>query len=217
MITVYHLENSRSERVIWLLEELGLPYELQRFPRDRNMMAGEAYRALHPLGKSPIIRDGGVLIESGAIVEYIINRLAHGRLSVAVDSPLYPRYLQWMHFAEGSAMAQVLTHILMCGFVPGIDQSLPFVAYTKEKTAQLLQYLDGELDGRAYFLGADFTAADIMMTYCFTTSRSFLRIDLAPFRNISSYLGRIAQRPAYQKSVAIATGAPASATLEESR
>jgi glutathione S-transferase len=208
MITVYHLENSRSERIIWLLEELGLPYDLQRFPRDENMMAGEGYRALHPLGKSPIIRDGAVLIESGAIVEYIVNRFAHGRLSVPVDSPLYARYLQWMHFAEGSAMTQLLVHIFMCGFIPGIDQSLPFVAYTKERTAQLLQYLDGELEGRAYFLGADFTAADIMMTYCFSTSRGFLGIDLAPFRNIDGYLDRIAQRPAYQKAMLVANGTP---------
>jgi glutathione S-transferase len=204
MITVYHLENSRSERIIWLLEELGLPYELQRFPRDQNMMAGEAYRALHPVGKSPIVRDGEILIESGAIVEYIINRHAHGRLGVPVDSPLYARYLQWMHFAEGSAMAQILTYILMCGFIPGIDQSLPFVAYTREKTVQLLSYLDGELDGSSYFLGADFSAADIMMTYCFTTCRSFLHMDLSPYQNITKYLDRIARRPAYQKATVIA-------------
>lgn len=217
MITVYHLENSRSERIIWLLEELGLPYELQRFPRDQGMVAGQAYRALHPLGKSPMIRDGAILIESGAIVEYIVNRLADGRLSVGVDSPLYARYLQWMHFAEGSAMAQVLSYILMCGFIPGVDQTIPFVAYTKEKTAELLQFLDGELDGQAYFLGAEFTAADIMMTFCFTTSQRFLRIDLTPYRNISGYLDRIVHRPAYQRAMTIANGTPASATLKEGR
>jgi glutathione S-transferase len=205
MITIYHLENSRSERIIWLMEELGLPYELERFPRDENMMSSERYRALHPMGKSPIIRDGvETLIESGAIVEYVVNRYGRGRLSVSIDSPLYARYVQWMHFAEGSAMAQVLMHIVMGGFIPGVDQSLPFVAYTKDKTTQLLQFLDTELEGRAYFLGADFTAADIMMTFFFTTSAGFLRVDLAPFPNINAYLARIAQRHAYKKAMSIA-------------
>jgi glutathione S-transferase len=208
MITIYHLENSRSERMIWLMEELGLRYELQRFPRDPSMMAGEAYRALHPMGKSPIIRDGDtVLIESGAIVEYIVNRYGNGRLSVPVNAPNYAQYLQWMHFAEGSAMTQLLLHIFMGGFVPGIDQSLPFVAYTKQRTAHLLSFIDGELANRAFFAGSEFTAADIMMSYCFGTVRGFLRMDITQYPNITAYIARIEQRPAYQKGMAIANPA----------
>jgi glutathione S-transferase len=126
---------------------------------------------------------------------------------VPVDSPQYARYLQWMHFSEGSAMAQVLVHIVMGGFIPGVDQSLPFVAYTKDKTMHLLGFLERELEGRAYFLGAEFTAADIMMSFCFTTSASFLRVDLAPFPNINAYLARIGQRPAYRKAMSIANPA----------
>lgn len=208
MITVYHLENSRSERIIWLMEELGLPYELQRFARDPSMMAGEAYRALHPMGKSPIIRDGdSTLIESGAIVDYIANRYGNGRLSVPVDAPDYARFVQWMHFAEGSAMTQILVHIFMCGFVPGIDQSLPFVALTKERTAHLLEFIDSELKDRPYFAGSEFTAADIMMMYCFGAVRGFLRVDISQYPNLAAYITRIEQRPGYRRGMAIANPA----------
>jgi glutathione S-transferase len=192
------------------MEELGLPYELQRFTRDPSMMAGEAYRALHRMGKSPIIRDGdSTLIESGAIVEYIVNRYGNGRLSVPVDAPDYARFIQWMHFAEGSAMTQLLVHIFMCGFVPGIDQSLPFVAYTKERTMHLLRFIDSELEYRPYFAGTEFTAADIMMTYCFGAVRGFLRMDISQYPNIAAYLTRIEQRPGYQRGMAIANPAKA--------
>src|SRR5262249_1260218 len=125
VITIYHLEVSRSERVIWLMEELALPYKLERFARDPSRQASAAYRAIHPLGRSPIIQDGDtVLIESGAILEYIIHRHGEGRLAVPVQSPDYARYLQWMHFAEGSAMFQFLLQMFLGGFVPGVDQSL---------------------------------------------------------------------------------------------
>jgi glutathione S-transferase len=206
MITIYHLEQSRSERVIWLMEELGLAYDLQRFPRDpATMMAPNTYRALHPIGKSPIIRDGAtVLVESGAIVEYLVNRHGNGRLSVPVNSPDYARYIQWMHFSEGTAMAQLLLQIVLGGFIAGIDQTLPFVAYTKKSTLHLLTFLDAELKQHAYFVGPDFTAADIMMTYCFATAGGFLKLDMTAYSNIADYLARIGQRPAYQKAMAIA-------------
>jgi glutathione S-transferase len=206
MITIYHLENSRSERMIWLMEELALPYELQRFPREPvTMMAPAAYRALHPIGKSPIISDGAtVLIESGAIVEYIVNRYGNGRLTVPVDSPDYARFIQWMHFSEGTAMTQLLVHIVMGGFIAGVDQSLPFVVYTKERSTQLLKILDDELSERPYFAGSEFTAADIMMTYCFGTASGFLQLDMSPYLNIRAYLARIEQRPAYRKGMSIA-------------
>src|SRR5579872_5725334 len=112
LITIYHLNMSRSERIIWLMEELGLPYQLEKYQRGPDMLAPPSLRQVSPLGKAPAIRDGDLtLIESGAIVEYIINRHAGGKLGVPVSSPDYPRYLQWMHFAEGTAMTQGLIEL----------------------------------------------------------------------------------------------------------
>jgi glutathione S-transferase len=197
MITIYHLNTSRSERIIWLMEELGLEYNLEKFQREPGMEAPASLRAIHPLGKAPVIRDG-------AIVEYIIQRHAGGKLAVPVNSPDYARYLQWMHFAEGSAMTQFLLHLFLGGFVPGVDQTLPWVERTKERTTGLLQYLDSELSTRPYFAGQAFTAADLMMMFPFFIAKNFLQLDLSPYKNIGSYLERIEKRPAYKKAMAIA-------------
>jgi len=205
MITIYHLNISRSERIIWLMEELGLDYKLVKFQREPGMEAPASLRAIHPLGKAPVIRDGDiVLIESGAIVEYIIQRYAGGKLAIPVESPDYARYLQWMHFAEGSAMTQLLLHMFLGGFIPGVDQASPWVARTKERTTGLLQYLDSELSARPYFAGQDFTAADLMMMFPLFLAKNFLQVDLSPYPNIGSYIERIESRPAYQKAMAIA-------------
>lgn len=205
MITIYHLANSRSERVIWLMEELGLQYNLERFAREPSMLAPAALRAIHPLGKSPTIRDGDtILVESGAILEYIIHRHGQGRLAVPVSSADYPRYLQWMHFAEGSAMTQLLLHLFLGGMLPGVDQSLPIVATMKERTASMLRYIDDELRARPYFAGASFTAADIMMVYPYAMVTGFLKTDMSQFPNTKAYLDRIGERPAYRKAMAIA-------------
>ncbi len=205
MITIYHLATSRSERVIWLMEELGLQYNLERFAREPNMMAPPALREIHPLGKSPTIRDGDtVLVESGAILEYIIHRHGQGRLAVPVSSPDYPRYLQWMHFAEGSAMTQLLLNLFLGGIIPGVDQSSPMVAMMKERTTSMLRYIDDELRVRPYFAGESFTAADIMMTYPYGIVTGFLKPDMAQYPNTKAYLDRIGERPAYRKAMAIA-------------
>ncbi len=206
MITIYHLNMSRSERIIWLMEELGLPYQLEKFQREPGMEAPQSLRAIHPLGKAPVIRDGDtVLVESGAIVEYIINRHGGGRLAVPADSADYARYIQWMHFAEGSAMMQFLNHLFLSGrFVPGVDQSSPWVARVSGRSIELLKYIDSELVSHPYFAGDNFTAADIMMVFAFGAAKNFLQIDMTPFPNINRYLERIAKRPAYQKAMAIA-------------
>jgi glutathione S-transferase len=205
MITIYHLNLSRSERIIWLMEELDLEYKLEKFQREPGMEAPTSLRAIHPLGKAPVIRDGdSVLIESGAIVEYIINRYGKGRLGVAVGSPDYARYLQWMHFAEGSAMTQFLLQLFLGGFIPGVDQTSPWVTRTKERTGGMLQFLDSELSARPYFVGQEFTAADLMMMFPFFIAQNFLQLDLSPYTNITRYLDRIVKRPAYQKAMAIA-------------
>jgi glutathione S-transferase len=205
MITIYHLATSRSERVIWLMEELGLQYQLERFAREPNMMAPPAMREIHPLGKSPTIRDGDtVLVESGAILEYIIHRHGQGRLATPVSSPDYPRYLQWMHFAEGSAMTQLLLNLFLGGMIPGVDQSSPMVAMMKDRTTSMLRYIDDELRGRSWFAGESFTAADIMMTYPYGIVTNFLKPDMAQYPNTKTYLDRIGERPAYRKAMAIA-------------
>jgi glutathione S-transferase len=205
MITIYHLSTSRSERVIWLMEELGLQYKLERFAREANMLAPAALRAVHPMGKSPTIRDGDlVLIESGAILEYIIHRHAGGRLAVPVSSPDYPRYLQWMHFAEGSAMTQLLLHLFLGGMIPGVDQSSPMVAMMKDRTAAMLRFIAEELRARPYFAGDSFTAADIMMTYALGMASGFVITDKSQYPGINAYLDRIGERPAYRKAMSIA-------------
>jgi glutathione S-transferase len=212
MITIYHLSTSRSERVVWLMEELGLQYKLERFQREPNMLAPAALVAIHPLGKAPTIRDGDtILVESGAILEYIIHRYADGRLAVPVSSPDYPRYLQWMHFAEGSAMTQLLLHLFLGGMMPGVDQSSPMVAMLKGRTATMLRYIDDELRARPYFAGQSFTAADIMMVYPFGMVTGFLQTDMSQYPNTKAYLERIGQRPAYQKAMAIANPPAATA------
>jgi glutathione S-transferase len=188
------------------MEELGLPYKLEKFQREATMLAPESLKAIHPLGKAPVIRDGDTIVaESGAIVEYIINRHGGGRLAVPVNSPDYARYLQWMHFAEGTAMSQFMVHMFL-GFVPGAESS-PVAAMVKQRSEALLKYIDTELGPRPYFVGKDFTAADIMMVFPFGGMKNFLRVELTPYANITRYLERIGQRPAYQKAMAIANPA----------
>jgi glutathione S-transferase len=206
MIIIYHLENSRSERVIWLMEELGLPFVLTRFDREPSMMAPPAYKEIHKLGKSPVIRDGEiVLAESGAIIEYLANRVPERRLAVQPDAPNYACYLHWLHFAEGSAMPQFILNLFVSGFIPGVDPNSPLVAMAKHRSAELLAYIEGEIGLTPYFAGAEFTAADIMMTYCFGILRGpMMNTDMAQYPNIAAYLARIEERPAYQKAMGIA-------------
>lgn len=205
MITIYHLNLSRSERLIWLMEELGLPYKLEKFQRGPDMLAPASLKQVSPLGKAPAIRDGDLtLIESGAIVEYIINKHGGGRLGVPVSSPDYARYLQWIHFAEGSAMTQFLITLFFGGFIPGIDQSQPMVKAFSARTPEMLRFLDSELARSPYFVGNNFTAADLMMNFPFGMLAKFLQYDLTPYPNITAHLARIAARPAYQKAMALA-------------
>lgn len=203
MITVYHLSTSRSERIVWLLEELGLPYELETFPREKTGAAPPALKALHPLGKAPVIRDGDlVLAESGAIVEYIVHRHGGGRLALAPSHADYPRYLYWMHFAEGSLMTLMLTALTLSR-VPEAAQA-PVMGRVLTRLQQMIGYVDGELAGREYFAGGDFTAADVMMAFPFTTLRYFMEFDMAQHANIAAYLARIDARPAYRKAMRLA-------------
>ena len=202
MITIYHLDTSRSERIVWLMEELGLEYELELFQRNDNGSAPDALRKIHALGKAPVIRDGNtVLAESGAIVDYIVHRYAGDRLAVAPAAHDYARYIYWFHFAEGSLMS-LLILALVLSRVPEADAS-PARTRVLERMKQTLAFIDSELALATYFAGATFSAADVMMTFPFTTMRHFLKYDLAPYANILAYLQRIESRPAYQKAMAL--------------
>ena len=203
MITIYHLDTSRSERIVWLMEELGLEYKLELFQRNDNGSAPDALRKIHALGKAPVIRDGDtVLAESGAIVDYIVHRYAGDRLAVAPAAADYARYIYWFHFAEGSLMS-LLILALVLSRVPEADTS-PARTRVLERMKQTLAFIDSELALATYFAGATFSAADVMMTFPFTTMRHFLKYDLAPYANILAYLQRIESRPAYQKAMALA-------------
>ncbi len=199
VITIYHLSTSRSERIVWLAEELGLEYELEVFPREPNGAAPQPVKALHAIGKAPVIRDGNtVLAESGAIVEYIVQRHGGGRLAVPPVAPDYARYVYWMHFAEGSLMSLMLIALVLSR-VPEAKES-PVRARILDRMKQMLAFVDAEIADREYFAGA-FTAADVMMLFPFTTMRKFLEYDLAPYANIVAYVKRIEARPAYRKAM----------------
>jgi glutathione S-transferase len=203
MITVCHLSTSRSERIVWLLEELGLEYELERYQREPNGAAPDTLKAVHPIGKAPVIRDGDTaLAESGAIVDYIVHRYGGGRLAVQPSDPAYARYLYWLHFAEGSLMSLMLIALVLSR-VPEAAES-PVQARVHARMNQMLSFVDAELGEGPYFAGPMFTSADVMMTFPFTTMRLFLDYDLAQFPNLVAYVKRIEARPAYQKAMALA-------------
>jgi glutathione S-transferase len=208
MITIYHLSSSRSERIVWLMEELGLEYKLEVFQREPNGAAPAPMKAIHALGKAPIIRDGdAVLAESGAIVDYIVHRHANGRFAIRHDAPEYARYLYWLHFAEGCLMSLMLIALVLSR-VPEANES-PVRTRVLDRMKQMLSIVDAELGAGPWFAGANFTAADVMMTFPFTTMRAFLDYDLAPYANILAYLKRIESRPAYRKAMALAGPKPA--------
>ena len=203
MITIYHLSTSRSERIIWLMEELGLKYELERFMREPTGAAPDALREIHPLGRAPVIRDGDlVLAESGAIVEYIVHRYGVDSLAVSPSDSSYARYLYWLHFAEGSFMT-LLVLALAFSRLPASNAG-PASTRVGARLEQMLTFINSELGGGPWFVGDRFTSADVMMTFPFTTMRLFMKYDLAPFANIVAYLERIEARPAYRKAMAIA-------------
>ena len=205
MITLYHLDRSRSERIIWLLEELGLPYRLELFLRQPDLYGPPEMKQMHVLGRAPVIRDGDtVLAESGAIVQYILARHGDGRLAVPPSAPDFGRYLYWLHYAEGSLMLQLLREWSLDGMLPDAD-SHPGMARVREGTRTHLAMIEAALAEAPYFAGAAFTAADIMMAYPFTTFQQIRRMDFAPYPAIRAYVARLEERPAYRKAVSPAS------------
>jgi glutathione S-transferase len=213
MIIVHHLNNSRSQRVLWLLEELGLPYEIKRYQRDaKTMLAPPELRAVHPLGKSPVIQDGAVtLAESGAILEYLVERHGGGRLAPARGTPERLRYLYWMHFAEGSAMPPLLLLLIfnriekapMPFFVRPVARAIArrakesFILPNNERN---LDFMESELRGRDWFAGGEFSAADIQMSFPLEAARARGGLDERRPR-LMDFLARIHARPAYLRAI----------------
>jgi glutathione S-transferase len=203
LILVHHLENSRSQRVLWLLEELGLPYEVRRYERDRKtMLAPPELRRVHPLGKSPVIEDDGrIVAETGAIVEYLVDR-ADGRLGPPPRREDRLRYRHFLHYAEGSLMPPLLVMLVVrrLGLL-----GRPARAPIQKMIDSHLDWLETELAGRPWFAGDAFSAADIMMSFPLEAARHRAGLDDGR-PNLVDWLERIHARPAY--GAALKKGGP---------
>lgn len=202
MLTVYHLGVSQSERIVWLCEELEIPYDLVRFDRDPvTRLAPAAYKALHPTGMAPVIKDGDVVLaESCAIIDYIIHRHGDGRLAVGPESDAYPDYLFWFNYANGTVMPMEMIGMILNGI--GYDGSHGVLDNLMKRLPIAYDLLEAKLGQAPYLAGDDFTAADIIMLFPLTTMRVFFPKDLSPYPNILRYLARIGDRPGYQRAMA---------------
>ena len=213
MIVVHHLENSRSQRVLWLLEELGVPYEVKRYARDpQTMLAPAALRAVHPLGKSPVVTDDGQTVaESGAIVEYLVGRYGGGRLAPPEGTPERQRYTYWMHYAEGSLMPPLLLKLVfdrvegapMPFFVKPIARTIAGRAKSSFIGPQIdlhLDFVEGELAKSTWFAGNELTAADIQMSFPLEAAAARGGLDARRPRTMA-FLERVHTRPAYRRAL----------------
>ena len=217
MIVVHHLNNSRSQRVLWLLEELGLPYEVKRYERDpKTMLAPPELRAVHPLGKSPVLTDGKLtLAESGAIIEYLVEMYGNAdscaMLAPEHGTPDYLRYRYWLHYAEGSLMSPLLLKLVfdtvetspMPFFIKPIAKAISGRTKSSFITPQLathLDYLEAELGKSLWFVGKEFTAADVQLSFPLETAAARGGLD-ASRPLLMAFLRRIHDRPAYQRAL----------------
>lgn len=201
MITLYHLGVSQSDRIVWLLEELSVPYRIEWFDRGEDGLAPPEFYALHPAATAPIIRDGDLLLpESAAIVEYLSQRYGGGSFSVAPEQRNYPDYLYWMQF-NANIQSMFLSKQLM-GDKPDTDNQLVKVVQRREK--MYYDYLEQRLGQVDYLAGNDISCADIMAVFNFTTLTIFGGRSIDEMPNVKAYLKRIEDRPAYQKAMQVA-------------
>jgi glutathione S-transferase len=213
MIVVHHLNNSRSQRVLWLLEELGVPYEIKKYQRDpETMLAPPELQKVHPLGKSPVITDdGATLAETGAIIEYLVERYGNGRLVPAAGTPERLRYRYWLHFAEGSAMPPLLLKLI---FERLKTTKMPFFAkpiargiagkvlgvMVDPNLKRQLDFMESELGRSEWFAGGEFSATDIQMSFPVEAAKQRAGLD-ASRPKLLAYLARIHARPAYRRAL----------------
>jgi glutathione S-transferase len=198
MLQVHHLNNSRSQRILWLLEELGTPYEIVPYARMSPIpLAPPELKAVHPLGKSPVITDGeNTLAESGAIIEYILDKYGNGRLRPLPESPDHVKYVEWMHYAEGSAMLPLLMHMYL-GFLG--DGAAPLRPRVDSEIANHLAYLENAIKGRDFFVGTDLTGADIQLTFVLEAAAASGLLKEYPA--LTEYLARMQARPSYRGAI----------------
>jgi glutathione S-transferase len=202
MLTLHHLNDSRSQRILWLLEELGTPYEMKKYQRDATTrLAPPELMAVHPLGKSPVITDGNIKIaESGAIVDYLIRRYGQGKdkgqLMPAPDSAEFEPYHEWLHYSEGSGMLPLMLNLYVSRLK---EAGAPLHPRIDSEIANHLGYVEGALKGREFFIGASLTGADIQMSFVAEMAKAFKK--LGPYPDLSAWLTRMHARPAFQRSV----------------
>lgn len=195
MLVVHHLNESRSQRILWLLEELGTPYEIAFHQRDaETRLAPAELIAVHPLGKSPVIVDDGrVVHESGAVIDYIIRKHGKGRMAPTPGTTEHEAYLQWLHYAEGSAMLplMMLMYVMRLG-----EAGAPLHPRIESEIANHMSYVEGALDGRDYLLGSEPTGADVQMSFIPEVLKAFGKLDAYP--NMAAWIERIHARPAWK-------------------
>jgi glutathione S-transferase len=198
MIVVHHLNDSRSQRILWLLEELGLPYEIKSYQRDaQTRLAPPELKKVHALGKSPVITDGNrTIIESGAIIDYVIRRHGGGRLQPALETPAYDEYQQWMHYAEGSAMLPLMLNLYAARLG---DAAAPLRPRIDSEIANHLAYIDSSLKGRQFLVRDSLTGADIQMSFVGEVAGAFGK--RAQYPNLDAWTKRLHERPAYKKAL----------------
>lgn len=213
MIIVHHLNDSRSQRILWLLEELGVAYEIRKYQRDPDtMLAPPELLKIHPLGKSPVVTDGDLtLAESGAIIEYLVERYGNGRLIPPPGTPERLRYRYWLHFAEGSAMPPLLLKLVfdlvatapMPFFAKPIARGISkrvLATFVNPNLTRQLDFMEGELGKYEWFAGPDFTAADIQMSFPLEAAAQRAGLD-ASRPKLMAFLERIHERPAYRNAL----------------
>ena len=201
MLTIHHLGKSQSERIVWLCEELELPYTLKTYTRDTvTVFSPPELRAKHPIGAAPLLEDDDVfLAESAAITEYILIKYGHGRLVAGPDDPAFAPYLYWFHFANGTLQPTIGRRMVVTRLDPPADN--PVLRNAQDRLGRAFGLIEQRLGEVPYLAGEAFTAADIMTVFSLTTMRYFQPVDLAPYPNIRAYLGRISARPAYQRAM----------------
>jgi glutathione S-transferase len=198
MLTLHHLNDSRSQRILWLLEELGTPYEMVRYQRNgETRLAPPELEKIHPLGKSPVIVDGDIRIaESGAIVDYVIRRYGKGAMMPARDSADYEAYNEWLHYSEGSAMLPLMLNLYVSRLK---EAGSPLHPRINSEIKNHLGYTERALQGREFFVGQSLTGADIQMSFVAEMAKVFDR--LTPYPNFGAWLSRMHARPAFKRSV----------------
>ncbi len=199
MIEIHHLNESRSRRITWMLEELGLPYEVITYQRDATTrLAPPELMAIHPLGKAPVLRDGGqVLIESGAIIEYLVRQYGGGRFAPAVGTPDYNRYIQLLHYAEGSAMLPLMLKL----YVGRLGEAgAPLQPRIASELQNHLGYLEAELAGREFFVGDELSGADVQLS--FVAQVAVKGAPAQAFPHLRRFVAMVEARPAYQRAIA---------------